>query len=216
MRPFLATALCLLSTACWPLITDGVGTGDDSGFPGLDEADADADADADGDADADADADADTDLQFDTDGQLEPCGEDAPDNKGYRDSLECNDSGAYYWDVYLLEVEAGDCVDIHADNGSGQADLLAFATDEDGEFYGMEADYSELDDDVDCTREPWLEGTGCPSARLTAERDGVFYVGVAQWGGSGCTDGAAYTLYLGVNGRAVNPEGYLYEEDVEL
>mgnify|MGYP002639649074 CR=1 FL=1 len=236
MKQLVIPALALTLAACGIYIPEYQGLDKDTGA--LDEADADtdadadsdadsdadadadadtdADADADADADSDADADADSDPQFETDGELELCGTDAPDSLGYRDELYCQVAHLVFWDFYEIEVEAGDCVDIHADNGNGAADVLAFAYDAGTELYGLESDYSELDDEVDCSRSPWIDGSGCPSARLTAEHDGSFVIGISQWGGSGCVDQASYTLYIGINGSPLDPGDYMVADNTTL
>ncbi len=117
------------------------------------------------------------------------------------------------WDWYHVAVIAGDCVYIFADNGVGAADLLALAVDPDGETsYGLTDDYSQLDDERDCSTDTWA-GFECPEASVVAESDGDMVIMIGQWAGDGttpgmdtCNDGMSeYTLYVAVNGTDATP-----------
>ena len=103
------------------------------------------------------------------------------------------------WDVYTVSVVAGDCVHLSVDNGTGAGDLLAFVTDAGGAVYGLQQDFTQLDDEMDCTTTPGSGDYGCPNASVTASADGDFLIAVAQWGWENCvTD--QYTLNVAVNG----------------
>ena len=84
------------------------------------------------------------------------------------------------------------------------ADLLAAVIDADGMRYGLNAEYSQLDDEAECSVTPWFDGAQCPEASVTAESDGELIVAVAQWGGVGCTPESPYTLNVAINGVDVD------------
>jgi len=150
-------------------------------------------------------------IEEDCDGwdQMGVCYDEGPrDSLGVDGTLACND-GDHVWDVYMVPVVAGDCVDIHTDNSAfGSADLLGFAVDNDVVTRaGLAFDFSELEDEWACSNSTWNGPYGCASRTLIAPTTGVLYVGVAQWGGAyqGCTEDAGYTLWTAVNGVPVTP-----------
>jgi len=133
---------------------------------------------------------------------------------GVNGELTCaSEVGAMQWDWYSLEVQAGDCVDIVVDNGAGAADVVAYAKDADGvTAYGLAADNSQLDDELECAQDPW-SGWACPAATVEVQTTGTFQIYVAQWEGeSGTVPGvdtcalgmSAYTLFVAVNGDATS------------
>ena len=130
-------------------------------------------------------------------------------------TLTCADdnaSSSIEWDLYAVVVLPGDCVWISADNaGTGAADLLALALDDLGAVYGLQSDYSQLDDEASCATSPW-NGFGCPEAAVTPYVFGNLTIGVAQWGG-GCAAGMSdYQLSVTVNGVPTTPG--LFEDDL--
>jgi len=134
---------------------------------------------------------------------------------GVEGALSCaSEVGVMEWDWYTVNVQAGDCIDIVADNGSGAADLVALAKDADGlTSYGLAEDFTQLDDELTCTQTPWSDW-GCPASTVEALTTGPFQIFVAQWyeetgiepGVDTCVTGsAAYTLFVAVNGDATTP-----------
>jgi hypothetical protein len=134
---------------------------------------------------------------------------------GVDGQLTCaSEVGVMQWDWYTLYVQAGDCVDIYVDNGTGAADLVAFARDADGiTSYGLDEGHFQLDDEFDCDQAPWSDW-GCPAAALEALTTGTFRIHVAQWyeeqgtepGVDTCVVGqSAYTLFVALNGIAATP-----------
>ena len=154
---------------------------------------------------------------------LQTCQDEGGTSNGVTGELTCfTDVGTFLWDGYSVNVQAGDCVDIQVDNGAGSADLLAFAVDAEGvATFGWMEDYSQLDDEMECSNLPW-DGFGCPSRALTAETSGAFRIYVAQWDGEGTQSGvdtcsagySEYTLHVAVNGVDATP--LLEENDVPL
>ena len=131
---------------------------------------------------------------------LETCDEDGGNTLPQDGTLTCGGDDGLEWDWYTVDVEAGDCVYIYADNDAGAADLLALAVDSDLETsYGLVDDYSQLDDEAPCSVDTW-NGFACPAASVTAVNDGAFRIAIGQWGGDGCTEGAGYSISFAVNG----------------
>jgi hypothetical protein len=77
--------------------------------------------------------------------------------------------------------------------------------DANGNYYGLEPLYTELDDETSCTNVPW-NTYDCPRAGVAVNANGPVVVGVAQWGttGLGCTEPSPYTLWVAVNGSDVD------------
>lgn len=116
--------------------------------------------------------------------------------------LGCDATGDdFLWDVFLVELEADDCVSVWADNidaadgptGSTAGDLLMVvhnqATD----------DGFSLEDEVECS-DPAFEGFACPRGGFIVSDSGVHEIGVAQWGAAGCPNPSPYTVYVTING----------------
>ena len=134
----------------------------------------------------------------------EVCAVEGPRTNGAAGVVTCGDTaGEMQWDVYEVMVSEGDCVDVMADNGAGAADLLAYVEDDSGRFFGLQPDYSQLDDEATCSVTPW-DGFACPARSLTASAATPMRIGVAQWAG-GCADNAEYVLHVAVNGVEVAP-----------
>ncbi len=155
---------------------------------------------------------------------LAECYDYGDTSSGVSGTLTCaSEVGIMQWDWYTIEVQAGSCVDIVVDNGSGAADLLALAEDADGlTSYGLAEDYSQLDDELTCAQDPW-SGWGCPAATVEAQTTGTFHIYVAQWyddaglepGTDTCSFGlSAYTLFVAINGDATSPT--LIQDDQPL
>jgi len=154
--------------------------------------------------------------------RLSLCNERGPLTLPFSDDLSCrNEVGEWQWDVFAFNLDAGDCVHVVADNiGSGDADLIALAQDASGFIYGLADDFSQLDDEIDCTNTPW-SNAGCPDAAVEANMGGLFFVALAQWGGpptgEHCADGlAGYQLHIAINGIAQDLEELQSENDVPL
>jgi hypothetical protein len=133
------------------------------------------------------------------------------------ETLSCADEvGQVEWDLYALQLLAGDCVHIALDNaGRGAADLFAFAQDAGNHLFGLREDYSELDDERSCSELPW-SGFGCPEAAVRSSAAGEFVIAVAQWGG-GCSEGMSdYQIHLAVNGADIDPALVLVQDDISL
>lgn len=173
-----------------------------------------------------------TDCQFDTSGcgpqVMSTCATSGNKSIPATGTLTCpTETGtAIQWDWYSVQVQAGDCVDIAADNGTGAADLVAFAMNTDQNqtetyIYGLVEDYTELDDEMNCTVAPW-DQYGCPAAKLEAGITGEFLILVGQWAGNGtnygtdtCNQGMSdYTLFVAVNGTDASP--VLVQNDTEI
>jgi hypothetical protein len=126
-------------------------------------------------------------------------------------TLPCADlrtgSGWDSWTVTNPQSEAQG-LSVVVQNGAGSADLVALVVAGDGtSHYGLAPDRSELDDDVDCAVPAWTgQTTACPGACTYAGGGGqALTVWVAQYPGTGCVDGAAYTLVVYSDGVPVAP-----------
>jgi len=146
---------------------------------------------------------------------LAECDVVGPMTAGAGGELTCaSEVGTMEWDWWHVNVQAGDCVDVVADNGAGNADLVAIVLDADGlSGFGWAEDYSQLDDEYTCTNATW-SGYECPARSLVAEQSGEFQIYVAQWfddegvepGVDTCVDGLSrYTLYVAINGQDASP-----------
>jgi hypothetical protein len=109
------------------------------------------------------------------------------------------------FDMYTIDALAGDCIWVRGDNGSEGADLLAFVADSAQNYYGIAQDFSQLDDDWDCTT-PNADGYGCPDASVTVIADGPVMIGISMFNNKAENMTAAdYTLNVAVNGTDVDP-----------
>jgi hypothetical protein len=137
---------------------------------------------------------------------LAECAETADGDMTVEDTLACDPADAtFFLDVYELDVTAGDCIFVSADNigaggptGVAAADLVAFVVDANGDFV-------ILDDELDCSDPTFGGDFGCPEGGATAATTGTMTISIGQYGGAGCLDPAPYTLTIGVNGEAVDP-----------
>jgi hypothetical protein len=128
----------------------------------------------------------------------------------------------WFWDIWELEVEAGDCVQLYVDNDPlTRADPLALVIDPSGTAsFGVSGDSEQLDDELPCSASPW-NYAACPYSSLTAQTSGTMEIRVAQWRGPGldagddtCVDFAGYMLFTDRNGEPARPE--LVLNDIEL
>jgi hypothetical protein len=141
-----------------------------------------------------------------TGAELAGCDEPAGGKMTAEDTLACDPAGNnFVFDIYEIDVTAGDCIFLSADNigaggptGVAAADLIAFVVDANGDF-------TILDDELDCSDPTFGGDFGCPEGGATAASTGTMMIGIAQYGGAGCPDPAPYTLTLGVNGAEVDP-----------
>jgi hypothetical protein len=135
----------------------------------------------------------------------------------FMDDLLCTTNAMFanpeVYDFFVLDVDADACVHVAVDNAGGDADVMAYVVDSNEAYYGLELDYSELDDEVPCTTTPW-NGYACPSAGVTAAMGGPLTIAVAQWGNTpDCTDNAPYTLWVSVDGTDVDMADALVLQD---
>jgi hypothetical protein len=135
----------------------------------------------------------------------------------YMDDMLCTTAAMFdnpeVYDFFVLDVSAGACVFVEVDNAGGDADVMAYVVDSTEAYYGLETDYSELDDEIDCTTTPWND-FACPSAGVTAAASGPLTIAVGQWGGTpDCTDNAPYTLWVSVDGTDIDMTEMLVLQD---
>jgi hypothetical protein len=222
--PWLAQLLLLLGALALAACPGGRGGGgrgggdDDDSAGGDDDTSDDDDTGDDDDTTPQDDDDTvpdDDDDSVPADGSLDTCSDSGSSSGGFNSTIGCG-VDALVWDLFEIEVSAGDCVWISADNGSGAADLLAMASDANGDFYGMQPDFSQLDDETSCSQPPWDGDYGCPEASVVVENSGTFGIGVSQWGGDGCSDPASYTLRVAVNGANLSMGGFQVGDEQAL
>jgi len=124
------------------------------------------------------------------------------------DQLLCGDADSgKVWDAWTVSAPAGACVAVAVDNLGGEADPRAV-------IVGPSDDSIALDDEADCTADPWTRALifpfdqGCPLGGGTASIGGVHTVWVSQVddpGGSNCPDDAPYGLTVWVDGEIQTP-----------
>jgi hypothetical protein len=107
------------------------------------------------------------------------------------------------FDVFVIEVDDEDCVHVRVDNDEAAADLMAYLVDASGDFYGIQDDYSQLDDERRCSTVPW-NGYACPEASVQIGTAGAAAIAVGQWPGNDCQDFAGYVLSIAINGEQVD------------
>jgi hypothetical protein len=123
--------------------------------------------------------------------------------------------GGLQFDIYTVEAVVGDCIWIRGDNGNEGADMLAFVADSAGNYYGLEQNWTQLDDEWGCTT-PNEDGFGCPEASVEVTADGPVMIGISLWANqAGTMTGADYTLNVAVNGMDVDL-GAPVQDDVPL
>lgn len=139
-------------------------------------------------------------------GSLTECDETAGGIMPIEGALACDPADlVFFFDIYEIDVNAGDCVFVSADNvgaegptGEPAANLVAYVVDEGG-------DVAIFDDELDCSDPTFGGDFGCPQGGATAVSTGTMQIGIAQHGGEGCPDPAPYTLTVGANGADVDP-----------
>jgi hypothetical protein len=131
---------------------------------------------------------------------LATCLQRGNDSLPHSDTVTCPDlTELIEWDTYVVNANVGDCIHVRADNGVGAADLLAHVRDAAGREYGRSPDWTQLDDEGECSVPAW-DGFGCPDAAVEISVDGPVAISVGQWGGGCAPDAADYTLYVAING----------------
>ncbi|HHO53076.1 MAG TPA: hypothetical protein ENK18_19915, partial [Deltaproteobacteria bacterium] len=127
--------------------------------------------------------------------------------------LPCGDTRvAPVWDGWEILVDPLQEVNIIVDNGLGSADLVAHVLDRNGTaHYGYGDGGTALDDDWDCTVDPWTDAFGdggCPRDCLTTQGtpgSGPLQIWISQKDGPDCVDAAEYSLSIQIEGLSVAP-----------
>ena len=148
---------------------------------------------------------------------LSSCAVGGDSSMPFEDDMLCTSDGRWttpeVFDLFVVDVAAGSCVSVTVDNAGGNADAMAYVVDANEAYYGIEADYSELDDEIECSATPWND-FACPSAGVTAASAGTLTIAVGQWGGPpDCTDNAPYTLWVAIDGEDVDISDALALDD---
>jgi hypothetical protein len=134
-------------------------------------------------------------------GALESCGAPAPGPAPHVEPLACTNT-YFLYDLYPIEVQAGDCVWVSADNvdpevgptGNPGLDLRARLLDP---AYNR----VHFDDELDCSDVPFSgPAYGCPEGGGIMTAAGTAYVAITTYGGGGCPDGKSYALRISING----------------
>jgi hypothetical protein len=145
------------------------------------------------------------DICQDPAGELETCGAPAPGPAPHVEPLACTNT-YFLYDLYPLEVQAGDCVWVSADNvdpevgptGSPGLDLRARLLDP---AYNR----VHFDDELDCGDTPFTgPAYGCPEGGGVMTTAGTAYVAITTYGGGACPDGKSYALRIAINGNEVD------------
>jgi hypothetical protein len=148
---------------------------------------------------------------------LTSCGVAGGSSLPFNDDMLCTSDMKWVtpevFDLFVVDVSAGSCVSVTVDNAGGNADIMAYVVDTNEAYYGLEEDYSELDDEMECSVTPWND-YACPSQGVTAASAGQLTIGVGQWGGApDCTDNAPYTLWVAIDGEDVDMSEALVLDD---
>lgn len=123
---------------------------------------------------------------------FETCQDQGPLSGAFTGLLHCDEGP----DVWELEVSAGDCVDVLADNSLiGLADLSFTVRGGNAALWA--------DDDTPCSEDP-ANGGSCPAATFVAAEDGVIRIEVDREGERLCQS-ARYTLHTALNGQMSAP-----------
>ena len=152
-----------------------------------------------------------------TSNTLTSCAVAGSNSMPFMDDMLCTTNAMFMnpevYDFFVIYVASDDCVFVQVDNAGGDADVMAYVVDADEAYYGLEPDYSELDDEIDCTVTPW-NGYACPRAGVVANADGPLTIAVGQWDTTpDCTDNAPYTLWVAINGTDVDMTEALVLQD---
>lgn len=138
-----------------------------------------------------------------TDGAPEVCAEAGPLALALEGEVACTPGDVSVWPAQLfeVEVEAGDCLYMRADDVGAPAgsDLFAALIDPGGSN-------TILDDEAECTV-GGVDGPGCPEGGITIETSGVAVVVVGAWESEGCPVGGQtpFELTVSVAGADVEP-----------
>ncbi|MBK8235696.1 MAG: hypothetical protein IPK74_09090 [Deltaproteobacteria bacterium] len=133
---------------------------------------------------------------------------DAIDGAPTYGTLACDaavtDFSIFYEDIYTVDLAVGQCLYVRADNigeagmqGGDWADVALQVRSPSGALAWQ-------DDDLACTDTTWTGGA-CPQALFTADVDGTYEISIVQASGSGCTNGAPYSVYLAIDGVPAGP-----------
>jgi hypothetical protein len=148
------------------------------------------------------------DICNDPTGELELCGAPDPGPAPHLEPIACTNT-YFLYDLYPIEVQAGDCVWVSADNvdpevgptGNPGLDLRARLLDP---AYNR----VHFDDELDCGDTPFTgPGYGCPEGGGVMTASGTAHVAITTYGGPGCPDGATYALRIFVNGNPIDLSG---------
>lgn len=138
-----------------------------------------------------------------TDGTPAECAEAGPLALAVSGEVACTPGDVSVWPAQLfeVEVEAGDCLFMRADDVGAPAgsDLFGALIDPGGKS-------TLLDDETECSV-GGPEGPGCPAGGITIEESGVAIVVVGGFESEGCPlDGSTpFTLAVSVSGADVEP-----------
>jgi hypothetical protein len=138
-----------------------------------------------------------------TDGMLDEC--DAPGGFDPVDQnvTHCTADSSVYWPVKIYEVQvaAGDCVWMRADNAGSPsgADLFGAIVDPGGKSL-------LFDEEADCTV-PNPDDYLCPEGGTTIASSGTAYIVVGSWEGDGCPPDTDTPFQVGVAVNGVDVTG---------
>jgi hypothetical protein len=121
------------------------------------------------------------------------------------------DFSVFYEDTFQIDLVAGQCLYARADN-IGEAGMMGGVwADVAMQLRSPSGALAWQDDDLACTDMAW-NGGACPQVLFTADVDGTYELSVVQASGSGCTNGAPYSLYVALDGVAYAPAAYLDDQ----
>lgn len=148
---------------------------------------------------------------------LEGCAVAGSNSRPFMQTMLCTTDTTFsnpeVYDFFVIDVASDDCVFVQVDNTGGNGDVMAYVVDANEAYFGLEDDYTELDDEIACTAEPW-NGFACPRAGVSANASGRLTIAVGQWGNTpDCTDNAPYTLWVAVNGTDLDMSDALVLDD---
>jgi hypothetical protein len=146
-------------------------------------------------------------------GVLAECTDPGPLALSASNTTLCPADTSVAWPVkfYEIQVTAGDCVHMEADNAGSVAgaDLFGSVVDPNG--------HSVLfDEEMDCTV-PNPDNYKCPSGGATIEMSGTAYIVVGSWEGAGCPagDSTPFQVRVSKNGADVALGAELCQGDLQ-
>ncbi len=146
-------------------------------------------------------------------GVLAECTDPGPLALSSSNTTLCPADTSVAWPVkfYEIQVTAGDCVHMEADNAGSAAgaDLFGSVVDPNG--------HSVLfDEEMDCTV-PNPDNYKCPSGGATIETSGTAYIVVGSWEGAGCPAGdtTPFQVKVSKNGADVSLGAELCQGDLQ-